>query len=826
MSKESVPQDHSADELHKPGLQKLLQLLGLDITYERGAGDWLYIRKNDGTESKILDLVGGYGSLLLGHQHPELIAEATHFFSSGRPNHTQGTRRTGANQLAQALSNRIQGHWNAVFANSGTEAVEAAIKHAILETGGRTFITVDGGFHGKTLGALQLTSNPQFREAFGLEGLKIIRVPRNNIARLEAAFATAEDLAGFIYEPIQGEAGIRPLSADFLKSAAGLCATRNAPMIADECQTGLGRTGHFLESHALGLAPDYIILSKSLGGGLAKISALLIDQQRYQKKFDFIHSSTFADDEFSCTIAVKALKLIDEALIENCASIGKKVLDSLLELQRQYPDVIADVRGRGLFIGIELQRPGDKSGYILNMLSGCHLLGPMMSSYLLHEHQIRIAPTLSDSMTLRIQPSAFFSEEELSILIQALNALCAVLRDQDAAGLVRPSCRASASLQVNPEIGQDSPAISPYQPEEFAIREKSAQRSLSSTPRVAWLFHMIDEHDLEFLEPSFSSWTRRDRANFLSTYASLACPVMMNAVEIRSKTGQNVRLYPIMLPVTFAAMFRERYAADGSNFKRLVQCGVDQAAAMGCDFVSLGQFTSIVTYGGKTLKNHGMRLTTGNNLTLSLIVQSIERELRRRGLNSRELTLGVVGANGDIGQSFTRFVAPRFRHSILLGSKQPSSAMRLKRLASQNAGSRVASSEDDLAVADVIVCASNSITPTLGSSSFHREAIVCDVSVPPAVQPEVAKLRPDVTLLPGGVVQLPYGEHLNIPGFPLAAGRTYGCMAEGLLLGLERQSCWRGTGPSSAEQARQIAAVAQRHGFELFDPVLHSNNGE
>ena len=146
-------------------------------------------------------------------------------------------------RLASALSQRAGGDYCAVFANSGTEAVEIAIKHAIHETGSRTFVALEGAFHGQTLGALQLTADPQFRDEFELSGLRVIRVALNDIDQLERAFADAPPLAGFIFEPIQGEGGVRPVTPAFARRAAQLCAERNTPLIADECQTGVGRTG-------------------------------------------------------------------------------------------------------------------------------------------------------------------------------------------------------------------------------------------------------------------------------------------------------------------------------------------------------------------------------------------------------------------------------------------------------------------------------------------------------------------------------------------------------------------------------------------------------
>ena len=189
------------------------------------------------------------------------------------------------------------------------------MKHAILETGSRTFIALEKGFHGKTLGAVQLTSNQDYREPFLIDGLTVHRVRANDIAHLEQTFARTGSLAGLMFEPIQGEGGVREITAEFAQRAAALCSARGAPLIADEIQTGMGRTGTFLACEALGVTPDYVLLSKALGGGLAKISATLIRRERHVDKFDVLHTSTYAEDDYSSGVALKTLELLDEAAL-------------------------------------------------------------------------------------------------------------------------------------------------------------------------------------------------------------------------------------------------------------------------------------------------------------------------------------------------------------------------------------------------------------------------------------------------------------------------------------------------------------------------------
>jgi acetylornithine/succinyldiaminopimelate/putrescine aminotransferase len=179
----------------------------------------------------------------------------------------------------------------------------------------------------------------------------------------------------------------------------------------------------------MGLEPDYLCLSKSLGGGLAKIGALLVKRQRFVEDFSVKHTSTFAEDDFSCDIAYKALELLErDELPKRCAALGRFLADQLEELRSIYPDEIREVRSHGLMIGFELQDHSDSRNYTLRMLSRQGYLGYFAAAFLLNEHDIRVVPTLSDPCTLRIEPSAYITERDLIRFVRAAGALCEALR--------------------------------------------------------------------------------------------------------------------------------------------------------------------------------------------------------------------------------------------------------------------------------------------------------------------------------------------------------------------------------------------------------------
>jgi 5-hydroxydodecatetraenal 1-aminotransferase len=217
------------------------------------------------------------------------------------------------------------------------------------------------------------------------------------------------------------------LPDEFVQWISPLCHRAGVPIVVDEIQSGMGRTGTFLACQQMGLEPDYLCLSKSLGGGLAKIGALLVKRQRFVEEFSIKHTSTFAEDDFSCDIAYKALELLErDRLPKRCAALGRFLADQLEELRSIYPDKIREVRSHGLMIGFELQDHSDS--YTLGALSQQGYLGYFAAAFLLNEHDIRVVPTLSDPCTLRIEPSAYISEHDLTRFVHAAEDLCESLR--------------------------------------------------------------------------------------------------------------------------------------------------------------------------------------------------------------------------------------------------------------------------------------------------------------------------------------------------------------------------------------------------------------
>ena len=315
-----------------------------DITIVRGEG----CRVWDDEGRQYLDFVAGIAVVGLGHRHPGVTAAA----------HAQLDELWHASnlywtdpmlRLAGLLSERMGGA-QAFFCNSGAEANEAALKVARKATGRSRIVALEGGFHGRTLGALSATGQPAKWEGFGplVPGVSFARP--NDLESLEAAVSPGGELATIILEPVLGEGGVVPLEAGYLQGAAEIARELGALLCVDEIQTGLGRTGSFFAFEQLGIEPDLVTLAKGLGNGLP-IGALLVRNGVADAIGPGDHGSTFGGNPVACAAACAVVEAIDEALLADVAARGSRLAEGL----RRLPGVV-EVRGHGLLLAAVLDR--------------------------------------------------------------------------------------------------------------------------------------------------------------------------------------------------------------------------------------------------------------------------------------------------------------------------------------------------------------------------------------------------------------------------------------------------------------------------------------
>ena len=335
--------------------------------------------------------------------------------------------------LAEALVKRMPVHLNAVFfCNSGAESMEGAIKFARAATGRAGLVSLEGAFHGLSMGALSIMGNPHFQDGFGpyLEGCHRVRI--GDLARVETLLA-AGNIAAVIFEPVQGK-GVNYPEDDFFVRVQELCRMHGTLLISDEVQCGLGRTGKFLGFQHWDLEPDIITLAKSLSGGYVPVGAIIMRREIYQKTFSHldrcvVHSSTFGRNNLAMAAGLSTLQIIDdEHLVENSAKMGAMLLSRLEELKERH-SVIKTIRGKGLILAVEFHEPREltlKLGWKALHKMETNLFTQMVVTALLARHRILAQVAAHGLDTLKILPPLTIGETEVDKFVTALDA---VLRD-------------------------------------------------------------------------------------------------------------------------------------------------------------------------------------------------------------------------------------------------------------------------------------------------------------------------------------------------------------------------------------------------------------
>lgn len=784
----------------RPGLVRILEAVGLDAVYERAEGDRLW-RRHGEQLVEVLDLVGGYGTNLFGHNHPELTAELKRLLDDKAPNLAQASIRSGAARLAKALCGRL-GDYVVILTNSGTETIEAAIKHAYLERERLVFWAVKGAFHGKTLGAIQLTWS--YRKSFEKWGPQVRFLDPEDPSDWEDARGQIEKIAAAFIEPILGEGGVKPLPASFVAWLTRTCRQADIPVVVDEIQTGMGRTGTFLASQQMGIEPDYLCLSKALGGGITKIGALLIKRRRFMENFSVMHTSTFAEDELSSHVALKALEILDrDHLPARCAEMGGRLMANLEALRTRFPEQIREVRGKGLMVGLELQDQSESPSNTLRFLSMQGYLGAVAAAYLLNMHAIRVTPTLSQPLTLRIEPSAYISEADLDRFVAAVCSLCEAIRKMDVVHL------------TGFQIGRPTSSIVDYNGLRSFKREKP-----QTVRRVAFIGHLISPEDLTLWEPSLKSLLPSEIEAYMAKTARILGPAIFDRVNVRSRTGEEVHLSFVGIYLTARQIEQAFLGRDYNWITEKIEDGVVLARDEGCKVVGLGGYTSIVSGNCRRIKTKGIALTSGNSLTVGMGIMALKRAAEKLDIKLSRSRLGVLGATGNIASTYAKMMAPHVA-GLTLVVRDPESP-RCKSLVNEierahpNVPVSASADVDILRNCALIVSASNSSQPLIYPEHLAPGPVaICDISIPADVADEVKTARPDVLVIQGGVARLPFNDDFIIGGIPLEKGHVFACMAETLLLGLENSNSHGSFGPVTPAGVEKALAMAEKHGFTL-----------
>ncbi len=354
----SVASDKSYNNWVNPQWVQLLDVLQMNVPFVHCEGAELF--RTDG--QRVLDFLSGYCVHNTGHNHPHIIAALKEELDRSGPVMLQSHVPELAGELAGRLCETAGGRLKkAHFTSSGSEGVGAAIKFARAHTGRTGLLFAEGAFHGLTCGALSLMGSGFWREGFGPLLPEAEQIPFGDLKSLEVELAPKK-CAAFIVETIQGEGGIRIPDAQYLQQAQALCHRYGSLFVLDEVQTGMYRTGRFLAAQHFGLDPDVVILAKALSGGLVPVGAVLITDDVYNSVYSslhraIIHTSTYSENSLAMRAGLATLEVLEsERLGERALSLGQYLRQRLQDTLSGY-EMVKEVRGVGLFCGVEFQAP-------------------------------------------------------------------------------------------------------------------------------------------------------------------------------------------------------------------------------------------------------------------------------------------------------------------------------------------------------------------------------------------------------------------------------------------------------------------------------------
>jgi len=822
--------------------------LEMDKVFVRGEGCYLY----DQSGRRYLDFLAQYGALPFGFNNPYIWQAVERVRNRFEPSFVQPSYLEAAGELAKRLVDVAPpGMKYVTFANSGAEAVEAAIKLCRSRTGRIGVLAAKNGFHGKTLGALSATDKRKYQEGFGAPVEGFDYVPFGDLDALDRALA-GRFYAAFIVEPIQGEGGIIESPQGYLAGAGEICRKNGTKMIVDEIQTGLGRAGAMFACETESVIPDVITVAKALGGGLVPIGACVYGEDVYNDDFALKHTSTFAGNTLACRVGLATLDLLEENdrhLIRQVADNGARLKQELQYLKRRHPHVLDVIRGRGYMLGVTfgVNRFNWGSG-LLGCLGETEALTSLVVSRMLTVSGVRLGYTLNHGGVLRIEPPLVATWKECELFLEAFDETLAALELRNAAYFT--AHLTGTNVDVNDLKPQSRPDL-------------RLSPATDRSNRFAFLLHPLTVRDYANIDPSLSILSDQQISRLAECVAENFDPFVIGDAHIVSKTGQTAYGEFIIVPRTAGELAQMPYYDAMSE----IRAAARTANERGAKIIGLGAYTSVVTRGGLYLKDDGLpALTTGNSYTVVAAMQSIEAALERTGRDLSTSCATVVGATGSIGRAVSILLSQDVGKLILVGNPaRPTESKRrlmqviadiLRSIAGLRSQGKklpegtlagaiydllppecqgwdgsdctnlVTEVEQYLCVvydacdvhralreADVVVMATNAVGDLARPEDIKAGAVVCDISRPPNISRDVRMKRPDIFAIDGGVVSLPRESRLGL-NLDMDPGLAYACMAETMILALERRFEDASLGIDlDMDGVTEIGRLAERHGF-------------
>jgi ornithine--oxo-acid transaminase len=407
-----------------PQWVRLLDLLEMNVRYERCLGSELFTA--DGR--RILDFLSGYCVHNVGHNHPSVIAALREELDSCGPAMIQSHVAERAGELGEKLCRRADGRLSkAFFASSGSEGIEAVIKFARANTKRAGILYAKGAFHGLTCGALSLMGDPFWREGFGPLLPDTEAIPFDDVEALETKLRTKK-FAAFVVEPIQSEAGIRVPQGEYFRAVQALCRRYGTLLVLDEVQTGMYRTGPFLAAEHFGVDPDMVVLAKALSGGLVPVSAVLMTESIYDSVYGslrraIIHTSTFSENSLAMRAGLATLGVLESENLGRRASESGTWLRRRLSEALQSYEMVKEVRGEGLLLGIEFTAPRSlrlRAPFETFLRIHPAMFGQILVMRLFRDHGILTQICGNNFLVLKAAPPLVVTEDQMEEFVAAV----------------------------------------------------------------------------------------------------------------------------------------------------------------------------------------------------------------------------------------------------------------------------------------------------------------------------------------------------------------------------------------------------------------------
>lgn len=839
-----MPSDNAKHAVHRYR-RDLLEAAGMGITFVKGIGDFLYDKKGN----RFYDASAQYGANIFGHNDPKTKAALSRYISRCRPNLVQPFNLDSRDELARRLVSLTRSMDYCVFANSGAEAVEAALKLARLSTGRRRVVSIKNGFHGKTQLALTVSGSDRFSSPLITCPEDCENVSPGDISRFKAVIESG-DIAAFVFEPVMGEGGMKALDFGFVSEAIALCREANVVVIADEVQCGMYRCGELLVSDILDLDIDVALLGKGLGGGLMPISAVLYRSRVRSSQFDRKHSSTFAGGGLACAVALDVVdRIAGNSAVRQNVEITSRLVDK--HSARLAGDVT--VTGIGLMRGIYFKNLDTEGCCGLTFLLHSQFLAYLISSYFLNRHHIVALPLLSQDCAVRFEPALTTPPEMVDAFFDAVADIAELLKNGRfdiifAAILGKPEAELPDRSIAIRSYNNDDPRCLPIIPAAADGEDLD----------FAFLSHLTCAEDIVQLLP------RSVRENLSETEIGMIVgmvtaigmidptPAPLLAFEIAGlrEKRRGVILSSLIYPDMMMRLSkRDKEELIASYFKL--------AKSYGAKVVGLGAFTSIITKGGVTAAQRYPEfcLTTGNTLTAAATCSLLES-----ATGGHSERTAIMGARGSIGRLVMLKAAQISEEIVLVGRRSASVASyrellfllcrEIVKVASPQPGT-IAAKIQALLPANPSDADIESVLPTIATDELGKAMITVSGDYESALQDASAVvsctsrgkpflsqslLRKDAIVLDAarpfdfavssGACPKVHEAGLVRQPFPLRygdnnllveqTGMALGCLSETAMLSMEgiRESFMIGA-EASLEALATIEKLTRRHGFGL-----------